>query len=313
MSSVLDTVSRGRPVGRTARPRGARPGRVRREVPRLTAAAYLFIAVGLVAVVLLVPMAVTVWRSLFDDSSAAAFSGADNYRSIYDDEILARSLLNTLIWVVGSLLLPVGVGLAVAVMTSAVRWGKVVQFAVVLPYALSGSAVAVIGAFLLRTDGAVNSALSGFGLDGLAQSWLLEWPLNTISAILVNTWQSTGVAVILFLVGLRTVPPETLEAAALDGADGWRRFWLVTFPQLRATTAVVIGITLANALRAFDVVWVLTSGGPARSSETLALSMYRETFLLNRPGTGAALAVVLTVIVLASSWVYLRPQLRSSR
>lgn len=281
---------------------------------RRTAAGYLFPAVALVAVVLLVPMAVTVWRSLFGDASLDPdFVGLGNYASVYQDEILARSLVNTLIWVVGSLLLPVGAGLAVAVMTSAARWGRLAQFAVVLPYALSGSAVAVIGAFLLRTEGAVNGALAAFGLDGWQQPWLLEWPLNTISAILVNTWQSTGVAVILFLVGLRTVPRETLEAAALDGADGWRRFWFVTFPQLRSVTAVVVGITLANALRAFDVVWVLTAGGPARSSETLALSMYRETFLLDRAGTGAALAVVLTLIVLLSSWIYLRGQLRSAR
>lgn len=280
---------------------------------RLTAAAYLLPAVGLVAVVLLVPMAVTAWRSLFDDTSRESFAGVANYQSIMSEDVLARSLVNTLIWVVGSLILPVGAGLLVAVLTSAARWGRIAQFAVVLPYALSGSAVAVVGAFLLRTDGAVNSALGAFGLEGLQQRWLLEWPLNTVSAIGVYTWQSTGVAVILFLVGLRTVPPETLEAAALDGADGWRRFWLVTFPQLRATTAVVVGITLANALRAFDVVWVLTSGGPARSSETLALSMYRETFLLNRAGTGAALAVLLTAIVLLSSWIYLRGQLRSSR
>ncbi|TDV38568.1 carbohydrate ABC transporter permease [Actinophytocola oryzae] len=297
----------------TKPPTRPRDGRAGLAVPRATTAAYLFLAVGLVAVVLLVPMGVTVWRSLFGDTAAAEFAGVDGYRNIYADEVLARSLLNTLIWVVGSLLLPVGVGLAVAVLTSTARWGRVAQFAVVLPYALSGSAVAVIGSFLLRTDGAVNSALGGLGLDGWRQSWLLEWPLNTISAILVNTWQSTGVAVILFLVGLRAVPPDTLEAAALDGAVGWRRFWYVTFPQLRAATAVVVGITLANALRAFDVVWVLTAGGPARSSETLALSMYRETFLLNNPGTGAALAVVLTVIVLLSSWIYLRSQLRSPR
>lgn len=300
-------------AGRAARKQHGRPTGSRASTPRFTLAVYLILAVGLVAVILLVPMGATLWRSLFDDTADPDLVGLGNYAAVYQEDILARSLLNTLLWVVGSLVLPVGVGLGVAVMTSAARWGRVAQFAVVLPYALSGSAVAVIGGFMLRTDGAVNTALAAFGLDSWRQSWLLEWPLNTISAILVNTWQSTGVAVILFLVGLRTVPRETIEAAALDGADGWRRFWFITLPQLRAVTAVVVGITLANALRAFDVVWVLTAGGPARSSETLALSMYRETFLLNRAGTGAALAVLLTAIVLFSSWIYLRGNLRSAR
>ncbi len=123
----------------------------------------------------------------------------------------------------------------------------------------------------------------------------------------------TGVAVVLFLVGLQTVPPETIEAAALDGADGWKRFRYITLPQLRAVTVVVVGITLANALRAFDLIWVLTQGGPARSSETLALSMYRETFLLQDAGQGSAIAVVLTIVVVGSSWTYLRSNLRGTR
>lgn len=295
---------------------GSTPARDRHRGSRrrdsLTAAGYLFLAVGLVAVVLLVPLAVTVYRSVFSDDLDPTFTGVSNYQAIYRSPILVRSLVNTLMWVVGSLILPVGIGLMIAVMTSALRWGKWARMAIVLPYAISGTAVAVVASFLLRTDGAFNEALKAVGLGTVAQGWLLNWPQNTISAILVSTWQSTGVAVVLFMVGLQTIPPETVEAAALDGAEGWRRFRHITFPQLRPVTAVVVGITLANALRTFDVVWVLTQGGPARTSETLALSMYRETFLLNNIGRGAALAVVLTVIVVATSYVYLRNQVRTT-
>ncbi|MFG1610782.1 carbohydrate ABC transporter permease [Actinoplanes sp. NPDC049265] len=276
-------------------------------------AAFLFPAVGLVAVVLLTPFAITVYRGFLTDGVQPDFAGLANYQEMFRDPILVRSLVNTLIWVIGSLLLPVGLGLTIAVMTSATRWGRWARLAVVLPYAISGSAVAVVGAFMLQTDGAVNQLLRAAGLDGLTTQWLLNWPQNTVSAILLSTWQSTGVAVVLFLVGLQTIPPETIEASALDGADGWKRFRHITFPQLRAVTVVVVGITLANALRAFDLIWVLTQGGPARSSETLALSMYRETFLLQEPGQGSAIAVVLTVVVVGASWSYLRSSLRSSR
>jgi len=118
--------------------------------------------------------------------------------------------------------------------------------------------------------------------------------------------------VILFLVGLQAIPAETIEAGALDGAYGWRRFRHIVFPQLRAVTVVIVGISLVNGLKAFDLIWVLSQGGPARSTETLAVSMYWETFVLQRPGSGAAVAVVLTVVVIAVSWIYLRRQLRQS-
>jgi ABC-type sugar transport system permease subunit len=285
----------------------------RSATDRMSAAAFLFLAVGLVAVVLLLPFALTVYRSVFSDGLDSSFTGPTNYEQIFRDPILVKALTNTLMWVIGSLLLPVGLGLAVAVMTSAMKLGRIMRLAVILPYAISGSAVAVVGSFMLQRDGAVNELLRAVGLGGLAQQWLLDWPQNTISAILLNTWQGTGVAVVLFMVGLQTIPSETIEAAALDGADGWKRFRHITFPQLRPVTAVVVGITLANALRAFDVIWVLTQGGPARTSETLALSMYRETFLLQNAGQGAAIAVVLTIIVVGASWIYLRTQVRGAR
>lgn len=294
------------PQGRSPqRGRGTRRrGRPSRSL--LAAIICLTPAVAFVTLVLLVPFAQTVHVSTQSDGLHPTFVGFDNYVRMFQDPILQKSLINTFMWVVGSLLLPVAIGLAVAVMANGLRWGRFARLAMVLPYALSGTAVAVVGSFLLRTDGAVNQALGAIGLQSLQQDWLLDWPLNTISTICVAAWQATGVSVVLFMVGLQGIPPETVEAAAIDGAGGWRRFRHVILPQLRPVTMVVVGVTLANALRAFDVVWVLTNGGPARTSETLGLSMYRATFLLQQPALGAALAVLLTLIVVASSWIYLR-------
>lgn len=265
-------------------------------------------AVVLVFVVLLVPFLQTLYLSVMSDGFDQHFIGLANYGQVFSDPILQRSLINTFMWVAGSLLLPVLIGLGVAVMSNGSRFGPFARLAVVLPFAMSGTAVALVGAFMLRSDGAINQALGALGLESWQQNWLLEWPLNTIVIICVAAWQSTGVAVVLFMVGLQGVPPETVEAAALDGAGGVRQFVNVILPQLRPVTYVVVGVTLANALRAFDLIWVLTSGGPARSSETLGLSMYRDTFLLQQPALGAALAVILTIIVVASSWIYLRNQ-----
>ena len=150
------------------------------------------------------------------------------------------------------------------------------------------------------------------GLERFEHRWLLETPLNTWSMIMAATWQSVGVSVLLFLVGLQTIPRDPIEAARLDGAEGWRLFKDMTFPLVRPMTIVVVGISLVNSLKTFDIIWVMTQGGPYRSSETLAVMMYRETFLLFHHGYGAAIAVLLSVIVLAVSFFYLSRTLRSS-
>jgi len=276
---------------------------------RLTAGGFLAPAVLLVSLLLLAPFVWTVHRSFFADTRTSPFSWFDNYTRFASDPALTRSIQNTLLWVAGTVVLPFVLGLAIACMTDATRFSRLARLCVVLPYALSGSAVAVVWNFMLTTDGAVNQVLTAVNLDSFAQGWLLTWPGNTVVMIIANAWQATGVAVILFLVGLQSIPPETLEAGSLDGAGAWQQFRHIILPQLRPVSIIVIGMSLVNGLKSFDLIWVLTQGGPGRATETLAVSMYNETFLELRPGAGAAIAVVLTVIVLAASWLYLRRQL----
>lgn len=288
------------------KPRPVAPRAASRD--RLAAGAFLTPAVVLVSVVLLAPFGSTIYRSFFDDHRHSTFTGLDNYRLFFTDDALLRSAENTLLWVAGTVVLPFALGMLIACLTDATRWSRLARLCVIIPYALSGAAVAVVWNFVLSSDGALNQALSAVGLGSLSHSWLLDWPGNTLVIICVNAWQATGVAVILILVGLQSVPPETLEAASLDGAGPWQRFRFVVLPQLRPVSIIVIGMSLANGLKSFDLLWVLTRGGPGRATETLAVSMYEETFLLQRPGAGSAIAVVLTVIVLAASWLYLRRQ-----
>ncbi len=306
----------------TGVPAGARrretssAGRVRPPRRARTAAwvgAFLFPAVALVVLLLVVPFLQTVYRSFFRDNGfTSSWVGLSNYRTLVTDPGFGQSVLNTLMWVVGTLVLPVGVGLAIAAATHRLRWGGLARFALVLPYALSGSATAILWTFVLRSDGALDDVLRTIAPGVTPPGWLLEWPLNTVAMIVASTWQGTGAAVILFLVGLQAIPPDTLEAATLDGARGWRLFRWVTLPQLRPVTVVVVGISIVNSLKTFDIIWLLTRGGPGTASETLALTMYRETFTLSRYGAGAAVAVFLTVVVLAASWIYLRRQVRTS-
>ncbi|WP_029391227.1 carbohydrate ABC transporter permease [Streptomyces xiaopingdaonensis] len=305
-SAPAGSVSRTPIRPSTSRGGGAQQPPVRE---RLASGAFLAPAVLLVGALLLAPFAATFYRSFFNDHRTSGFAGLDNYELFFTNESLVRSVENTLMWMAGTVVLPCVLGLAVAWLTNATRWSRLARLCVVAPYALSGAAVAVVWNFMLTSDGALNQLLTSVGLDPPAQGWLLEWPSNTVVLILANAWQATGVAVILFLVGLQGIPPETLEAASLDGAGPWQRFRHVVLPQLRPVSVIVIGISLANGLKSFDLIWVLTRGGPGRLTETLAVSMYQETFLLQHAGAGAAIAVVLTLIVLAASWLYLRRQL----
>lgn len=298
------------------RPRVGRPRSSTQPIARTASIPFLAPAIVFVGVLLIYPFLASVWTSLFQDNGfTRSFVGLTNFGKLAADPILARSLLNTLMWVVGTLVLPVVLGLAIAVASNSLtrRWGGFVRGAIVLPYAISGSATAALWHFLLASDGAVNQVLRAVGLGGLATSWLLEWPQNTLSMIVASTWQATGFSVILFLVGLQSIPRDTVEAASIDGAGGWRMFASIIFPQLRPVTVVVVGMALVNSLKSFDIIWVLTQGGPARTSETLALTMYRETFLLFHVGYGSAVAVLLTVIVIAAAWLYLRTQLPGVR
>lgn len=305
---TLHIGSAPKPISAPSNPRDTRARRVRKD--RLAAIPFLSGAVGFVGLILLIPLSYTIVRSLFGNGDVG-FVGLDNYVTLFTDPNLQRSLLNTLIFTVGSLILPVAFGLAIAVMTDGSSWGGWARAAVLIPSALAGTVTAIIGNMLFTSSGSINQFLATLGVIDADHpiGWLLQWPHNIISAILISSWAATGGNTVLFLVGLRTIPRETLEAAALDGAGGWIRFKDIIFPQLRATTAVVIGLTITNALRAFDVIQVLTKGGPNRTSETLALSMYRQSFLNFDQAVGSAIAVVLSVIVVLCSWFYLRRQI----
>jgi ABC-type sugar transport system permease subunit len=311
LSSAADTVAApaDKPP-RTLPPRRRASGRWA-WTARAASAAFLAPALALVAVLLLTPFAVTLYHSFtqYDGITPARFTALDNYQRLVNDSGFRHSLLNTLIWTMGTLLLPVVLGLLIAVLTNGVGRLGWVRYAFVLPYAISGTATAAIWGFMLRSDGALNQALGFLGLESLQREWLLSWPTNIVVMIVANTWQAVGVAVILFLVGLQTVPQETVEAGTLDGASGFRLFRHIVFPQLRPVTVVVVGISIANSLRVFDVIWLLTKGGPGRVSETLAVTMYRQTFVVSDYGFGAAVAVVLAVIVVGASWIYLRQQM----
>jgi ABC-type sugar transport system permease subunit len=271
-----------------------------------------FVAPGvlLIAVLLYLPLLWTIFLSFteYDGLGDPEFVGVENYIEMWDDAALIQSSLNTLIWVVGTLVIPVGLGLLLAMTTFGLKGGIWFRLPFLIPYAISGVGVGLIWSFVLQSNGALDQALGLFGIVDTPR-WLLDWPTNTIVMICAAAWQGVGVNALLFTIGLQSIPKEPLEAARIDGAGALRMFGSVIWPMLRPLTTVVVGLSIVASLKTFDIVLAMTKGGPGRASETLALTMYRDAFVNSNYGSGSAIAVFLMVVTLLASLLYLRRQL----
>lgn len=270
---------------------------------------YVMPAAAFVVVFLMYPMVLTLWRSFtrFDGITDAVFIGLANYRDLFLDPYFLLSLRNTLIWTVAAVVLPVSLGLAIALTVNRVRWSGFFKISIYLPATISAAAVGILFTFVFAYDhGVVNAFLRGIGLDALASRWLFEAPLNTFSMIAAYTWQSTGLNLMLFLVGLQGLPTDPIEAAKLDGCTGWSLTWRIIIPMLMPFIVIATLLAVVNGFKVFDLIWVMTQGGPGRTSETLAVTMYREGFILFKQGYSAAIAVIISLAALLFSYFYLR-------
>ena len=292
--------------------KGVREGKRRRRRRQVIAYFYVLPAIVLVVGMFWYSIIMTAEVSFTNSSGLAGskFVGFSNYSAMFHDSALSTNVTNTLIWAVAMVILPVGIGLAAAIMVHGKRGGALFKTVFYLPYAIGFVTTGVIWSFLFGTNG-LSGLFGAMGLHGLASvQWLNDVPLNTYSMIIASTWQTMGVDLLLFLVGLDTIDPMVIEAASIDGASGWRMFRRITFPLLTPMTRVIMAISIVNALQAFNLIWVMTQGGPYGSSSTFAIWTYQESFELFKMGYGAAIAVVLTLFVLIVSIGYLRRSLK---
>jgi ABC-type sugar transport system permease subunit len=278
--------------------------------PKETAVSYLFIlpAFALVVILLVVPMMQNVYYSFFDWNGLARplFVGVRNYVTLLTDRVIGTSLLNTVLWVVFTLVFPAMGGLLVAVFVTGLRGAEFFKSIFFIPLTISFVATGVIWSYMLSRElGVLNGIFALLGLP-LKPSYLTSVPLNTFSMLFAWTWQQLGTNMVMFLMGLGAIPKDPIEACLIDGATRWQTFVHVKFPMLAPITTVVITMAIVNSFKVFDIIWVMTRGGPYSSSETLAVSMFRETFTLFHMGYGAAISVVLSIIVIAISAAYIR-------
>lgn len=289
-------------------PGPTRPKPRRRWLRAIVSFAFLVPALVLVVGMFWYSIVVTVITSFTDSKGLTPpnFIGLQNYVNLFQDSIFSASLLNTFIWVAGMVILPMGIGLGAALLLQNLRGQTLFKNIFYLPYAIGLTSTGVIWSLLL-SNGGLPTLLATLGLKQFAQySFLNAVPMNTYAMIIVATWQGMGTNMLLFLVGLNGLDRNALEAARLDGASGLKLFLHITFPLLRPVTMIILSITLVNSLQTFNLIWVMTQGGPYDSSSTLATWMYKETFVLFHVGYGSAIAVILTLIVLIASFFQLR-------
>ncbi len=268
-----------------------------------TLAPFLFLAPGVLFFLFYVifPIFQSVSYSFYewDGLSDATYIGMDNYVELMDDEAFYTSLKNNVIWLV-LYMLAIPAGLFVALFLNQNVWGiRLVKSMFFFPFVISQVVVGLVFSwFYDPTYGLLNVLLNSLGFDSIAV--LADERYVTYGIIAAGLWPQTAYCMILYLTGLNAVDPEQIEAGRLDNARGWRMLWYVILPQLRPATFIAFVVTVIGALRSFDLVSIMTDGGPWGSSRVLAFYMY-ETAMSEygfRMGYGAAIAVVLFLIMM---------------
>ena len=272
---------------------------------------YLFVAFPLLIYLVWVigPMLYTFYLSLtdWDGVSKMSFVRLENYTRLFRDRVFYTAFFNNIKWIGSFITVPIVAGLTLAMaLNSSVPGAKVFKAVFFFPMVLSFVVMGLIWSWMYQPDsGIINSVLRLFGLEGLTRGWLSDSKLVIWSIIFTGIWRQVGYVMLLYLAGLQSVNIDLVDASKVDGAGAWQSFRHVIIPQLAPITVVVVVISIIDSLRAFDLVYVMTRGGPFNSSQVLATFMYNEAFWNYRMGYGASISVVLFMISLLFIFIYL--------
>lgn len=274
----------------------------------------LFLAPSAIPLLLFtaIPMVSSVWVSLHQWNliSPMSFIGLGNYRRLLTDPQTREVFWHTALYCLGYLPLVFAGGLGLAmVLNQRLRGRSFFRAAYFLPVVTSWVVVALVWKWLLNpNDGLVNTLLGAAGLPQPGWWTDPEWALPAV--ILSSAWKDLGFVMVIMLAGLQTIPQDVIEAAWVDGANAWQRFWRVTLPLLSPSTFFVVVISLINGFQVFDQVYVMTGGGPAGSSQVVVGQIYDLTFRYGRAGEASALSWLLFAVILAITVIQVRGQRR---
>lgn len=295
--TITDTAVQSRPVRSRKRNWREPTSALIFLLPMLT----LFIVFRFVPVFGSIGMSFTDYRI----SGEWSLTGVDNYQRMLSDDLFLNSLKITLLYAVIYVPITICGALAAALLLNAVVWGRgLFRGALFLPYVTSFILAGLIWRWVYEIDGLINGLLEklGTGPIGFLQDSSLVLP----SLAVVSAWKGFGYSMLILLAGLKAIPDSYLEAARVDGANAWQRFYRVTLPLLRPVLFFVVVIETIASFQVFDIVYVMTGGGPARASYTLVYALYDQGFRSFDFGYASAIAVVIFLIVLTITLVQRR-------
>jgi ABC-type sugar transport system permease subunit len=272
----------------------------------VAALAFMAPALLLVCVFLLAPV---IYNVVISFTGWTRFTGANrlvgfvNYVHAFDNPNFYAAASNTALWVVASLVLPVVLGLGLAVLLRGLSGEETFKTVFFLPRLVAPTAIGAIWYYVYADNGIVNSILRQIGAGSLAESWLYQAATVTPAIIVAYVWQTTGLVMVLLLLGLAALPRDPIEAATVEGASRWQVFRFIVLPMLLPTLLVVTIMSVIAGFTTFDLVWVMGRSYPDPSTLTLAIHQYWESFRSNHWAYGAAVAVILGGIALAITWL----------
>ncbi|WP_329331374.1 sugar ABC transporter permease [Streptomyces sp. NBC_00663] len=298
---------------------GSVPSRQRqRRRSRLTAFAFVAPLIVYLAAFYLYPLYRNLDLSLRDYtvrsfvSGDAPFSGWDNFHKVLDDPTFGPAMRHTMVFTAVSIVFQYAIGLALAVFFNRhFRLSTVLRALFLIPWLLPLIVSSSTWSWMFNSEsGVVNYFLHFFGVDPVGWLTSPDWALTSV--IVANIWIGIPFNLVILYSGLQNIPAELYEAASLDGASAWQQFRRITFPLLRPVSAITILLGLVYTLKVFDLIWIMTKGGPGDASSTLATWSYQLSFgtLLPKFGPGAAVGNILILIALLFGLLYVRVQRR---
>ncbi|WP_413528895.1 carbohydrate ABC transporter permease [Rahnella inusitata] len=266
------------------------------------------------------PLARTLWLSFTDagligDGSAPNWVGSENFLYALTDPDFRAALWRTLYFTVVSVIIEGFIGVLVALLLNQPFWGRsALRVLVILPWALPTIVNATMWRLNFNPDyGSINALLTQLGLIDTYRSWLGD-PSSAINAVMfADIWKNYPLITLLVLAALQTIPEDLFEAARLDGASAFRRFRKITLPAIAAPLAVALILRTIDAFKVFDIIYVMTRGGPLDSTKTVSFFVYQESFSYLRAGSGAAYAILMTLICALLILIYMVMLLRQRR
>ena len=277
----------------------------------VTVGLFLLPAFALFVLLVLVPIALAAYTSAFRWNGLGPptdFVGLGNYARLLRDKVFIGDLRRGLILVVLSVTVQLPLALALAMLLNQRLPGRALyRLLFFAPYVLSEVITGVLFTMVFSPNhGLVNGTLGLVGLGDLGTTWLADRSIVLYSVFFVITWKYFGFHMILYLAGRQTIPAELIEAATIDGGSPWQIFRHVTLPLLGPTIRISVFLSVIGAIQLFDLVWVLTGGGPVNASETMAVTMFQTGFRRTEVGYASAISVAMFVISLVFALGYQR-------